>query len=86
MASGGFEFLSPGEEGNRSGILTFRHPKVPTDRFFEALLKNDAVVSLRFDREDRGWLRVSPHFYNTFDEIAKIAGVLRTEALAAASA
>ena len=75
----GFEFLSPDEDDNRSGILTFRHPKIPSDRFFEALLKNDVVVSLRFDRNDRGWLRVSPHFYNTFDEIAKVADLLRSE-------
>ena len=75
----GFEFLSPDEENNRSGILTFRHPRIPTDRFFEALLKSDAVVSLRFDRCDHSWLRVSPHFYNTFAEIAKMTGVLRRE-------
>ncbi|HEX7516668.1 MAG TPA: aminotransferase class V-fold PLP-dependent enzyme [Chthoniobacterales bacterium] len=79
IASAGFEFLSPDEENNRSSILTFRHPRIPTDRFFEVLLKNDAVVSLRFDRDDRSWLRVSPHFYNTFDEIAKVADVLRKE-------
>jgi selenocysteine lyase/cysteine desulfurase len=75
----GFEFLSPDEDNNRSGILTFRHPKIPSDRFFDALLKNDVVVSLRFDRDDRGWLRVSPHFYNTFDEVAKVADLLRRE-------
>jgi len=75
----GFEFLSPNEESHRSGMLTFRHPKIESDRLFQALVKNDAVVSLRFDRNDRGWLRVSPHFYNTFDEIAKIADVLRRE-------
>lgn len=75
----GFEFLSPDEDNNRSGILTFRHPKIPSDRFFEALLKNDVVVSLRFDRDDRSWLRVSPHFYNTFDEIAKVVDLLRRE-------
>jgi selenocysteine lyase/cysteine desulfurase len=79
IAPAGFEFLSPGEENNRSGILTFRHPKIQTDHFFEALLKNDAVVSLRFDRLDRSWLRVSPHFYNTFGEIAKMADLLRRE-------
>jgi selenocysteine lyase/cysteine desulfurase len=73
----GFEFLSPDEEKNRSGMLSFRHPKIPTDRFFEALLKGDVVVSLRFDRSDRGWLRVSPHFYNTLEEMKKIAAVLR---------
>jgi selenocysteine lyase/cysteine desulfurase len=72
----GFEFLSPNEENHRSGMLTFRHPKIPSDRLFEALVKSDAVVSLRFDRQERGWLRVSPHFYNTFDEIAKVAEVL----------
>jgi selenocysteine lyase/cysteine desulfurase len=75
----GFEFLSPDEDNNRSGILTFRHPKIQTDRFFEALLKNDVFVSLRFDRSHRSWLRVSPHFYNTFDEIAKMADLLRKE-------
>jgi selenocysteine lyase/cysteine desulfurase len=79
IASRGFEFLSPDGTNNRSGILTFRHPNIPTDRFLEALSKNDIVVSLRFDRDDRGWLRVSPHFYNTFAEIAKVADVLRAE-------
>jgi cysteine desulfurase / selenocysteine lyase len=79
IASAGFEFLSPDEENNRSGILTFRHPKIPADQFLEALLNNDVVVSLRFDRGDRSWLRVSPHFYNTFDEIAKMTDVLRKE-------
>jgi selenocysteine lyase/cysteine desulfurase len=75
----GFVFLSPDEEKNRSGILTFRHPKIRTDQFLDALLQNDIVVSLRFDRDDRSWLRVSPHFYNTFDEMAKVAKVLREE-------
>jgi cysteine desulfurase/selenocysteine lyase len=72
----GFEFLSPGEEKNRSGILTFRHAQKPSDRLWETLKKNDIVVSLRFDRANRGWLRVSPHFYNTESEIGKIAEVL----------
>ena len=75
--SAGFEFLSPEEENNRSGILTFRHAKIATERLLESLSKQGVVVSLRFDRNDRSWLRISPHFYNTFDEMAKIAGVLR---------
>ncbi|MDP9003581.1 MAG: aminotransferase class V-fold PLP-dependent enzyme, partial [Verrucomicrobiota bacterium] len=79
IAPAGFEFLSPQEPKNRAGILTFRHPEIPTDRFFEALAKQDIVVSLRFDRFDRGWLRVSPHFYNTLAEMAKIAEVLQHE-------
>ena len=75
----GFEFLSPDEKSNRSGILTLRHPRVPTDKFMAVLTKSDVVVSQRFDRNDRSWLRISPHFYNTFDEIAKIGEILRNE-------
>jgi cysteine desulfurase / selenocysteine lyase len=77
VASAGFEFLSPTEEKNRSGILTFRHPRVSSERLAEALSNNDIVVSLRFDRAGRSWLRVSPHFYNTFEEMTEIADVLR---------
>lgn len=79
IAPAGFEFLSPSEDKNRSGLLTFRHPRVSSDRFMEALSKNDIVVSLRFDRAERGWLRISPHFYNTLDEMAKIADVALRE-------
>jgi selenocysteine lyase/cysteine desulfurase len=72
----GFEFLSPAEENSRSGILTFRHPRIAGERFMDALTKNDIVVSLRQDRANRGWLRVSPHFYNTAAEIQKLAELL----------
>jgi selenocysteine lyase/cysteine desulfurase len=76
ISSSGFEFLSPEESKNRSGILTFRHPAVGSDQLWEALTRNDIVVSLRFDRANGSWLRVSPHFYNTDAEIAKIAELL----------
>jgi selenocysteine lyase/cysteine desulfurase len=76
IAPAGFEFLSPTEEKNRCGILTFRHPQIATERFANAITKKDIVVSLRYDRVNRGWLRVSPHFYNTAAEMAKIAELL----------
>jgi cysteine desulfurase/selenocysteine lyase len=79
IAPAGFEFLSPIEEKNRSGILTFRHPRVSSDHLAEALSKNDIVVSLRFDRAERSWLRVSPHFYNTLAEIQRMAEILLRE-------
>jgi cysteine desulfurase / selenocysteine lyase len=79
IAPAGFEFLSPMEEKNRCGILTFRHPEIAPEQFADALAKNDIIVSLRFDRANRGWLRVSPHFYNTADEIEKLAAVLKSE-------
>ncbi|MEY2561037.1 MAG: cysteine desulfurase / selenocysteine lyase [Verrucomicrobiota bacterium] len=76
IAPAGFEFLSPTEEKNGCGILSFRHPRIGSDRFVDELAKNDIVVSLRFDRANCGWLRVSPHFYNTANEMEKIAEVL----------
>ena len=78
----GFEVLSPTEEKNRSGILTFRHHRVASTQLWETLTKNDVVVSLRHDRADRGWLRVSPHFYNTAVEIERLAEILNREASA----
>jgi cysteine desulfurase / selenocysteine lyase len=78
----GFEFLSPTEEKNCCGILTFRHHRVSSAQLWEALTKNDIVVSLRHDRTDRGWLRVSPHFYNTAVEIERLAEILNREASA----
>jgi selenocysteine lyase/cysteine desulfurase len=75
----GFEFLSSTEEKHRSGILTFCHPGIAPHQLWEALAKNDVVVSLRFDRENRSWLRVSPHFYNTAAEMMRIADLLKSE-------
>ena len=75
----GFEFLSPEGEKNRCGILTFRHPRTASDSLWDALTNNAIVVSLRFDRANQGWLRVSPHFYNTDAEIERIAELLIQE-------
>jgi cysteine desulfurase/selenocysteine lyase len=76
IASADFEFLSPDDDRHRSGILTFRHPSVASETFAETLTKNDIVISLRHDRQGRGWLRISPHFYNTEDEIERVAQLL----------
>jgi cysteine desulfurase / selenocysteine lyase len=72
IARVGFEILSPAHEQHRSGIFTFRHTRIPAGTIFETLIKNDVVVSLRHDRQDRAWLRISPHFYNTREEIERV--------------
>ena len=72
----GFEFLSPISGGNRSGISTFRHSDVATAKIVSLLSDNDVVISQRFDRAGSSWLRVSPHFYNTFAEIERVAELL----------
>jgi cysteine desulfurase/selenocysteine lyase len=76
LAPAGFDFLSPDDEKNRCGILTFRHPQMSSETLWEAAEKNDIIISLRFDRANQSWLRVSPHFYNTEAEMKKIAELL----------
>jgi cysteine desulfurase / selenocysteine lyase len=71
-----FEFLSPSQESSRSSFLTFRSRRIEAEQLANTLAENDVVVSLRVDRANRGWLRVSPHFYNTFTEIDRVAELL----------
>ncbi|MEI8340329.1 MAG: aminotransferase class V-fold PLP-dependent enzyme, partial [Verrucomicrobiota bacterium] len=73
----GFEFLGPVEGPNASGITTFSHPGVETAKLFRSLEENKVVASLRFDREDRQYIRISPHFYNTIGELDTVIRVLR---------
>jgi selenocysteine lyase/cysteine desulfurase len=73
----GFEFLSPGcEEPLRSGILTTRHPSKSSAELFAALEGEGITASLRTTRSGAQWLRFSPHFYNTIEEMDRVAGVL----------
>jgi cysteine desulfurase/selenocysteine lyase len=73
---GDFEFLSPDGSADHASFLTFRPRRVASEKCVDVLAKNDIVVSLRIDRENRGWIRVSPHFYNTFAEMERIVEVL----------
>jgi selenocysteine lyase/cysteine desulfurase len=73
-----FEFLSPGrDEPLRCGIVTARHPRTASGVFFSALEKARITASLREDRAGTGWLRFSPHCYNTRAEIDRVAEVLK---------
>lgn len=73
----GFEFLSPPrDEPLRCGIVTARHPAVDAAGFFAALEKERITASLRKSRETGFWLRFSPHFYNTREEMDRVVAVL----------
>jgi selenocysteine lyase/cysteine desulfurase len=71
-----FEFLSPDAKSDHASFLTFRSRRIASEKLFDALEKNDIVISLRIDRANRAWLRVSPHFYNTLAEMDRIAEML----------
>ena len=71
-----FEFLSPNKESGLSSFLTFRSRRIAAEKLANTLAENDVVVSLRVDRSNNSWLRVSPHFYNTFAEMERLAELL----------
>jgi selenocysteine lyase/cysteine desulfurase len=48
-----------------------------TASLFAALEKERITASLRMARESGEWLRFSMHFYNTREEMDRIAGVLQ---------
>lgn len=55
----------------RSGIVSFKHADIGTGDIFAKLTCQNVIVSQR-----DGNLRVSPHFYNTEEEIDKLIKVL----------
>jgi selenocysteine lyase/cysteine desulfurase len=75
----GFSFLSPDStEPLRSGIVTARHREIPAARFYSALEKAGVDASLRTGSDGTQWLRFSPHFYNTPEEVERVAGILKS--------
>jgi cysteine desulfurase / selenocysteine lyase len=73
----GFEFLSPRkEEPMRSGILTARHPERDPAAQFAQLEAAGISASLRSTRSGEKWLRFSPHYYNTLEEMDRVAEAL----------
>jgi selenocysteine lyase/cysteine desulfurase len=67
----GYRIASPRESGERSGILCFRHPKLKTETLYKKLGKARVIASLR-----TGAIRLTPHFYNTEREVARVLDLL----------
>ena len=76
LLAAGFQFIGPLDGPAASGITTFHHPDRDTATLFRALEKGGVVASLRFDRAGKQYIRLSPHFYNTLDEIARVVEIL----------
>lgn len=73
----GFKIHGVKDGPNASSITTFWHDRVPANTFYEQLEKADVVCSLRHDREGNGFLRFSPHLYNTEAELDHALAVMR---------
>ena len=73
----GFEPAGPVDGLHACGILAVTHPRADVGALFQKLQDETITASLRLDRQRRAFLRWSPHFYNTEDELARAVSVLR---------
>ncbi len=67
----GYNLLSPWEKGERSGIVTFTHSSRTPEDLFAILSEARVVATVR-----GGGVRISPHFYNSEEEIERFLSVL----------
>jgi cysteine desulfurase/selenocysteine lyase len=67
-----FEVISPEEGEEMSSIAVISHQEGKNQEIYARLLDNGYYVSLR-----NGRLRISPHLYNTLDEIDAVLDLLR---------
>jgi len=61
------QILSPLQESQRSGIVVFKHSKIPVDELFEKLSSNNVFCAMR-----GGGIRISPHFYTEREKLQQI--------------
>ena len=57
---------------NASGIVTFFNPGKDIGPVHQKLWDANIITSLRLDRKAQNYIRLSPHFYNTDEELNKV--------------
>jgi cysteine desulfurase/selenocysteine lyase len=67
----GFEVFSSRRDGEKSGIVSFYMKGRDPDRVREMLRRKRIIISARDGR-----LRVSPHYYNSFEEVERFVKAL----------
>jgi selenocysteine lyase/cysteine desulfurase len=72
----GFDFYGPTDPARTSGITTFRHPEADMAELFRKLSMEGVVATFRHNRAGNAFIRLAPHFYNTIDELDRVASIL----------
>ena len=67
----GYEVMRQRTRATGSGIVSFRHPSIPCPIIGNDLKHQGVTAALR-----QGWIRMSPHFYISPEEIEKVLGIL----------
>lgn len=68
---------TPPDASWKSAIISMSHPNKDLGALYADLKQQGVVLSYRKNREGQNFLRLSPHFYNTEDEIDRIAELMR---------
>lgn len=71
LEAGGFNVASSRRPGEASGIVVATYPEVDSSALAHALAEEGVIVSSRAGR-----LRISPHFYNTEEEIDRLLAMM----------
>jgi cysteine desulfurase / selenocysteine lyase len=71
LAQKGYGVISSLAEEERSGIIAFHSLQFKSHELFKELLAKNVVCSVR-----RGFVRMSPHFYNSFAEMDHVLNLL----------
>jgi len=72
ISSSKFETITPRARSKRAGIVSFRRKDKAGQELYLKLKQNRVVVSLRQE-----YLRISPHFYNTIEEIEHLIKIIK---------
>jgi selenocysteine lyase/cysteine desulfurase len=68
----GYEILGPPRTpAHSSGILSLRHPQIDSRLVHSRLREYDFLTAPR-----QGWVRISPHFYISPEDIDKLLAAL----------
>ncbi len=76
LQNAGAELFFEPRAGDKSGIVTFRMPGADMESLYKKLEERFAL-SLRRDRSNEFWIRVSPHFMNCERDLDELATALR---------
>ncbi len=74
----GIRVITPADAGSRSGIVTFSVGAAEDNvALMERLLDNKVLVSVRYT-SNVGGVRVSCHYYNSFEDLDRLLGAVAT--------
>lgn len=68
---------TPPDASWKSAIISLSHPDKDLAELYQKLKDHKVSVSYRKNREGQWFIRLSPHFYNTEEEIHRVAELMR---------